>query len=87
MQDLLVELWRSNEATVFLVTHDIPEAVYLGDRIFIFSESPGTIEDEVDVPAPDEPAAVMQRRGGFSEIVHEISRRVERRVPVPGQSE
>ncbi len=77
MQDLLVSLWREKQATVFLITHDIGEAVYLGDRIYILSESPGTISEEVDVPPPDEPAAVMQRRNEFSEIVNEISMKVE----------
>jgi ABC-type nitrate/sulfonate/bicarbonate transport system ATPase subunit len=77
MQDLLMKLWREKEPTVFLVTHDIPEAVYLGDRIYIFSPSPGTIIEEVDVPCPDAPAAEMQRTTEFSELVNEISRKVE----------
>jgi NitT/TauT family transport system ATP-binding protein len=40
MQQLLVELWREAEATVFFVTHSIEEAVYLGDRVYVFSASP-----------------------------------------------
>src|SRR5207244_11869854 len=43
MQELLIELWREAQATVFFVTHSIEEAVYLGDRVYIFSSSPGTI--------------------------------------------
>ena len=43
MQELLVELWREAQATVFFVTHSIEEAVYLGDRVYVFSASPGTI--------------------------------------------
>ena len=48
MQDLLVELWREAQATVFFVTHSIEEAVYLGDRVYVFSSSPGTILREID---------------------------------------
>ncbi len=77
MQDLLVSLWRERETTVFLITHDIAEAVYLGDRVYILSPGPGTITEEVAVPAPDLPAAEMQRTTAFSEIVHEISRKFE----------
>ncbi len=77
MQDLLVALWKEKETTVFLVTHDIPEAVYLADRIFIMSHSPGTIVEEIDVPRPDLPAAEMQRTTEFCEIVNEISRKFE----------
>ena len=47
MQELLVSLWREAEATVFFVTHSIEEAVYLGDRVYVFSSSPGTILREI----------------------------------------
>jgi NitT/TauT family transport system ATP-binding protein len=40
MQDLLVGLWRDLEATVFFITHSVEEAVFLGDRIYIFSPVP-----------------------------------------------
>jgi NitT/TauT family transport system ATP-binding protein len=69
MQDLLVGLWREVEATVFFVTHSIEEAVYLGDRVFILSRSPGTLLHEIDVPAPDAPAAEMQRTREFQDVV------------------
>jgi ABC-type nitrate/sulfonate/bicarbonate transport system ATPase subunit len=47
MQRLLVDLWHDVHATVFLVTHSIGEAVYLGDRVWIFAGSPGRIATEV----------------------------------------
>jgi NitT/TauT family transport system ATP-binding protein len=72
MQALLVELWREAEATVFFVTHSIEEAVYLGDRVYIFSSSPGTILREMRVPGPDKPPKEMQRDPAFMEIVFEI---------------
>ena len=43
MQALLVDLWKEAQATVFFVTHSIEEAVYLGDRVYVFSSAPGTI--------------------------------------------
>ena len=72
MQDLLVTLWREVEATVFFVTHSIEEAVYLGDRVFILSRSPGTLLHQIAVPAPDQPAAEMQRESGFQDRVFQI---------------
>ncbi|MCX5796781.1 MAG: ABC transporter ATP-binding protein [Elusimicrobia bacterium] len=77
MQDLLIELWSQVEATVFLVTHDIPEAVFLGDRVFIFSPRPGKLVEIVKLPRPTEKAAQMQRTAKFADIVNEISRKVE----------
>jgi len=78
MQDLLVSLSREAQATVFFVTHSIEEAVYLGDRTYIFSTAPGTILREMDVPPPDFPARDMQRRPEFMEKVFEIRDIVEK---------
>ncbi|MBI3549699.1 MAG: ABC transporter ATP-binding protein [Elusimicrobia bacterium] len=77
MQDLLIELWEKVQATVFLVTHDIPEAVYLGDRLFLMTPRPGRLTEIVKLPRPTEKAAEMQRTSRFAETVNEISRKVE----------
>jgi NitT/TauT family transport system ATP-binding protein len=69
MQDLLVELWRELEATVFFVTHSIEEAVYLGDRVYVISPAPGTILKEIPVPPPDRPAKELQRDPKFLDVV------------------
>ena len=72
MQALLVALWKEAQATVFFVTHSIEEAVYLGDRVYVFSSAPGTILREMQVPPPDRPPKEMQREPAFVEIVNEI---------------
>ena len=79
MQDLLIRIWNEVGATVFLITHDLAEAVYLGDRVFVLSEAPGTLVEEVPVPRPDKPAAEMQRTPEFNLVVNEISAKVEAR--------
>ena len=72
MQELLVKLWKEAEATVFFVTHSIEEAVYLGDRVYIFSSAPGTIIREMTIPAPTLPPKDMLRERSFVERVSEI---------------
>ena len=72
MQDLLVSLWRELEATVFFVTHDVAEAVYLGDRVYIFSRAPGTIVHQLDVAPPDRPARQMQTEAPFLASVRHV---------------
>ncbi|HJZ75670.1 MAG TPA: ABC transporter ATP-binding protein [Vicinamibacterales bacterium] len=72
MQALLVELWKEAQATVFFVTHSIEEAVYLGDRVYVFSSAPGTILREMELRGPDRPPKEMQREPGFIEVVAEI---------------
>ena len=78
MQDLLVALWRELEATVFFVTHSIEEAVYLGDRVYLFSPGPGRLLKELRAPPPDRPAAVMQREKEFMDVVFEIRDLIEK---------
>jgi NitT/TauT family transport system ATP-binding protein len=78
MQDLLVELWRQQEETVFLVTHSIEEAVYLGDRVYVMSRGPGRIVREMPVPPAERPARVRQREKEFLDVVFEIRDLVER---------
>jgi NitT/TauT family transport system ATP-binding protein len=76
MQDLLVRLWKEVEATVFFITHSIEEAVYLGDRVYLMSNSPGTILEEMAVPPPDRSAQDMQRDPRFLETVYYIRDRI-----------
>jgi NitT/TauT family transport system ATP-binding protein len=54
MNDLLLELRRVTGATVVFVTHSISEAIYLSDRVFVFSKRPSVIalEFDVDIPYP-----------------------------------
>ncbi len=76
MQRLLVELWVEIEATVFIVTHSLVEAVYFGDRVWVFRRHPGRIEKEFrDIPPalPGVPPFDVQRSAPFLETVERIS--------------
>ncbi len=76
MQKLLVDIWVEIEATVFLVTHSITEAVYLGDRVWIFSRPPGRIGMEFrDIPLsqPGVPPLEFQKRPEFQAAVQAVA--------------
>ncbi len=72
MQDLLVNLWRELEATVFFVTHDVAEAVFLGERIYIMSRSPGHILHQLRVTPPDAPSMETQKEKSFQDSVNAV---------------
>lgn len=50
MQTWLMEVIGKIEASVLFVTHDIEEAIYLSDRIYVLTERPAKIKDEVSIP-------------------------------------
>ena len=77
MQDNLVALWREQSPTIFFITHSIEEAVFLGDHILMFSNSPGTVLKELRVPPPDRPSIVMQRDPKFIEVVMGIRETID----------
>ena len=56
MQEEVMRLWARTRKTIVFVTHDIEEAVYLGDRVVVLTARPGRIREEVtiDLPRPRE---------------------------------
>jgi ABC-type nitrate/sulfonate/bicarbonate transport system ATPase subunit len=52
MQRWLATVWEQFRWTVLLVTHDVREAVYLADRVYVLSPRPGTVVAELAVPLP-----------------------------------
>jgi sulfonate transport system ATP-binding protein len=50
MQQEILRIWKVEKNTMILVTHDIDEAIYLGDRVVVMSNRPGTIKKIVPVP-------------------------------------
>lgn len=52
MQAYLMEIWKNIDVTVFFITHDLDEAVYLADRILVLKANPGEVQELVEVPVP-----------------------------------
>ncbi|WP_055694920.1 ABC transporter ATP-binding protein, partial [Streptomyces prasinopilosus] len=54
LEDLVRRLWRERSMTVLFVTHDIDEAVYLGERVIVLSASPTVVREQLRVDLPRE---------------------------------
>ena len=52
MQAYLLKIWQNVDVTIFFVTHDLDEAVYLSDRILVLRANPGEIDELIEVPVP-----------------------------------
>jgi ABC-type nitrate/sulfonate/bicarbonate transport system ATPase subunit len=52
MQELLLGIWESAQKTVLFVTHDIDEAIFMANRVAVFSARPGRIKTELAVNFP-----------------------------------
>jgi ABC-type nitrate/sulfonate/bicarbonate transport system ATPase subunit len=76
MQNLINELWEEIEGTILFVTHDIPEAVYLADKIHILSSAPGTIAEEIDVDLPLHRTEDLKRSTRFRELEQDVLDRI-----------
>lgn len=85
MQELLVRLWNEQQSTVFLVTHSMEEAIYLGDRLMRMAAKPGRLVEELQLPRPDEPPEVMRKRPWFNDLTQDLLHRLETDAPPGGE--
>lgn len=70
MQDLLLELWSEFHSTVIFVTHDISEAVYLADDIFIMKAAPSNFVEHINIDLPLKRNRSTKRDPHFIDLVH-----------------
>lgn len=70
-------IWLKQGCTVVFVTHSIPEAVFLGDRILLLSPRPGRIDTIVEVPFERPRPVSIQMEPEFQAIVHRLRDRLE----------
>ena len=77
MQSYLLQIWKNVDVTIVFVTHDLEEAVYLGDRVLVLDAHPGRVRELMEVPVPrprtreqfDSPAFVAARQH-LEEMIH-----------------
>jgi NitT/TauT family transport system ATP-binding protein len=83
MQELLLDIRRDERTTTLFITHDIDEAVFLSDRIFVMTARPGRFKAEITVPfGPDRDADIrkspefFQIRAEVYDLLHEEGKAV-----------
>jgi NitT/TauT family transport system ATP-binding protein len=78
LEDLVLRVRTEQEMTILLVTHDIDESVYLGDRVLVLSESPTTVVDTLKVDLPRERDQIVTRASvEFVRLRSEVARQLK----------
>lgn len=80
MQGELLRIWREAKKTVVFVTHQIDEAVYLSDRVLVFTVRPGRVKEEVVVKLPRPRELTIKRTPEFIHYTDRIWRLIEEEV-------
>ena len=90
MGELLMRLWEEAAKTVLFVTHDIEEALFLADRVFVMTARPGRIREEITVPLPRPRTVDMLTSDAFitlkrrvMDLIREEALRAMEASPVP----
>jgi NitT/TauT family transport system ATP-binding protein len=84
MQQLLLQIWDETACTILFVTHDVEEAVYLADRIFIMSSHPGTLVEDVHVPFDRPRRLELKESTEFHDLQHYVLGRLKSAPGVGG---
>jgi NitT/TauT family transport system ATP-binding protein len=78
MQAHLLEIWRKIDITIVFITHDLDEAIFLGDRILVLSAHPGEVLELIEVPVPRQRStaqmispAFLATKARLEELIHQ----------------
>jgi len=72
MQDLLTDIWRKFNSTIIFVTHDISEAVYLAEDIYILKAQPAHFVEHIKIDLPLERDRSTKRDPRYTQLVYEV---------------
>jgi NitT/TauT family transport system ATP-binding protein len=84
MQRELLRIWGETRKTALFITHDIKEAVYLADRVMVFTRRPGRVKDCIDIDLPRPRELNIKRDSRFLNYEDEIWSSIEEEVRAGG---
>ncbi|MCL4425046.1 MAG: ATP-binding cassette domain-containing protein, partial [Firmicutes bacterium] len=72
MQELLTQVWEETKKTIIFVTHDVDEAIFLGDMVYVMTARPGRIKATIRVDLPRPRGYEMKTSPVFSRLKLDI---------------
>lgn len=87
LQEELLEIWQGERKLAVFITHDIEEAILLGDRVLVMSGRPGRILEEIPIPLPRPRALAAPDRPEVTEVKwhiwHHLEKEARRQLSIP----
>jgi len=80
MQQELLRIWNRDRKTVIFITHQIDEAIFLADRVFVFTVRPGRVKTVIPVPFARPRSLEMKRTPEFIGYVDQVWKLIEEEV-------
>lgn len=77
MSQELLRIWHAMPVTVFMVTHSIPEAVFLADEVLVMTGRPGTVTARIHIDLPRPRRLEIQRTTSFQEYAAAVRAAIE----------
>ncbi len=72
MQQFLLRVWQRTGTTILMITHDVEEAVFLSQRIYVLTSRPGSVKAEFALDLPTERTYQIKRSARFQEYKEEV---------------
>lgn len=71
MHEFMLDLWQRTKVTIFMITHDVEEAVFLSNRIYALGTRPGTVRKEMSIHLPER-SHMVKRHSVFHDYRDEL---------------
>lgn len=73
MQEFLLDIWQRTGCTILMITHDVSEAVFLSQRLYVLTAHPGSVRQEVCIELPPERNYLLKREPQFHNYVNDVT--------------
>ena len=72
MQEILTNMWQQLQLSVLFITHDIEEAIFLSEKVYVMTARPGRIKAEIPIPLPRPRTPEMTASPTFQALVRQL---------------
>jgi NitT/TauT family transport system ATP-binding protein len=72
MQEILTNMWQQLQLSVLFITHDIEEAIFLSEKVYVMTARPGRIKAEIPIPLPRPRTPEMMSSPTFHALVRQL---------------